>query len=240
MLTDAQCFSKVFYVKYYRDPITLKWRETYLAYYNKRIKEDPRLTDAEEIKQRVQDDIRSDLRAGRLDITVAAASAVEGENEDGEEDQDQDGEGGEDQDGQDGGGQDGEEDGGEDGKGDEGEDGEDQDGKEGEDEDGEEGENQDGEEGENQDGQEDEDQAEEDAELFSDEVGVNLPKVAVWYRNAVMKNIWEKASPSQRDAVEQYKTKEDMDDVGDDSMEDDERKVKRLQNLIKFVTSPIW
>ena len=58
-----------------------------------------------------------------------------------------------------------------------------------------------------------------------------------------MKNIWEKASPSQRDAVEQYKTKDDMDDVddvGDASMEDDERKVKCLQNLIKFVASPIW
>ena len=93
-LTDTQCFSKLFYVKYYRDPITLKWRETYLAYYNKRIKEeDPRLTDAEEIEQQVQDDIRSDLRARRLDITVAA-SAVEGENKDGEEVEDQDGEGG--------------------------------------------------------------------------------------------------------------------------------------------------
>src|SRR6266849_4291024 len=221
-------------MKYYRDPITLKWRETYLAYYNKRIKKDPRLTDAEEIEQRVQDNIRSDLRAGRLDITVAA-SAVEGENKDGKEVEDQDGEGGEDQDGQDSGGQDGEED--------EGKDGEDQDGKEDEDQDGEEGENQDGEEGEeNQDGQEDEDQAEEDAELFSDEVSVNLPKVTIWYQNAVMKNIWEKASLSQRDVVEQYKTKDDIDDmgdVGDASMEDDKWKVKRLQNLIKFVASPI-
>src|SRR6266849_3609748 len=135
-------------MKYYRDPITLKWRETYLAYYNKRIKKDPRLTDAEEIEQRVQDNIRSDLRAGCLDITVAA-SAVEGENEDGKKVEDQDREGGEDQDSQDG-----------------------------EDQDGEEGENQDGEEGEeNQDGQKDENQAEEDAELFSDKVGINLPKV---------------------------------------------------------------
>jgi hypothetical protein len=82
---------------------------------------------------------------------------------------------------------------------------------------------------------------EEDTKLWSDEASVDLPKVPVWYRNAVMGNLWEEASPSQQDAVEQHKKKEEdrekMDDDSDNEMEDDQHMVKRLQIVIKFVTS---
>jgi hypothetical protein len=85
---------------------------------------------------------------------------------------------------------------------------------------------------------------EEDTKLWSDEASVDLPKVPVWYRNAVMGNLWEEASPSQQDAVEQHKKKEEdrekMDDDSDNEMEDDQHMVKRLQIVMKFVTSWIW
>ena len=38
---------------------------------------------------------------------------------------------------------------------------------------------------------------EEDTKLLSDKASVNLPKVPIWYRNAVMGNLWKEASPSQ-------------------------------------------
>jgi hypothetical protein len=85
---------------------------------------------------------------------------------------------------------------------------------------------------------------EEDTELWSDKASVDLPKVPVWYRNAVMGNLWEEASPSQWDTVEQHKKKEEdrekTDDDSDDEMEDDQHMVKRLQIVMKFVTSRIW
>jgi hypothetical protein len=58
-----------------------------------------------------------------------------------------------------------------------------------------------------------------------------------------MGNLWEEASLSQRDTVEQHKKKEEdgekMDDDSDDEMEDDQHMVKRLQIVMKFVTSRI-
>jgi hypothetical protein len=98
-------------------------------------------------------------------------------------------------------------------------------------------------EGDKGEGEEDEYQDQEgDIKLSSDEDSTTLPKVAVWYRNAVMKNLWENASPSQRDKVEQYKKKvEDKEEMGDNSnneMGDDDyaqHKVNRLQKVIKFM-----
>jgi hypothetical protein len=59
-----------------------------------------------------------------------------------------------------------------------------------------------------------------------------------------MGNLWEEASPSQWDAVEQHKKKEEdrekTDDDFNDEMEDDQHMVKRLQIVMKFVTSRIW
>jgi hypothetical protein len=90
-LSDLQYFSKLFYADY-KGTMTSKWCDTYIAYYH-RMKEDPSLTvaDAKEMVKQVNDSIRKDLQARRLDITAAAASGVEGD--DGEEVGDEDIEG---------------------------------------------------------------------------------------------------------------------------------------------------
>jgi len=68
--------------------------------------------------------------------------------------------------------------------------------------------------------------------------GFRVPKVAVWYRNAVMRELWMKASPSQRDAVEEHKKREadgEETDDSDDDIGDDKKRAKRLQDIIRFV-----
>lgn len=54
-------------------------------------------------------------------------------------------------------------------------------------------------EGDERDGEKDnnENQGEEHTSLSLDKAGVNLPKVAIWYRNEVMKVFWMNASSSQ-------------------------------------------
>jgi hypothetical protein len=88
------------------------------------------------------------------------------------------------------------------------------------------------------DGEEEEEDGEDDGEEQLDDV--NVPKVPLWYVNAVMKKAWEGASQSQRDAVEKYKKAA----ITDDEMEleavegeDNERKVTRLKSLLRFVLS---
>lgn len=81
---------------------------------------------------------------------------------------------------------------------------------------------------------------EEDTGLYSDDEA-SSPRVPIWYRNAVMKKLWEKASPSQRDEVEKQKKEEDEEDSHDWVRDDEsvQNKVGRLQSVIKFVTDQI-
>jgi hypothetical protein len=69
--------------------------------------------------------------------------------------------------------------------------------------------------------------------------GFRVPKVAVWYRNAVMRELWMKASPSQRDAVEEHKKREadseETDDSDDNIADDDKKRAKRLRDIMRFV-----
>ena len=82
----------------------------------------------------------------------------------------------------------------------------------------------------------------EDSNEDSNEASVNLPKVGIWYRNAVMRELWKNATPSQRYAIEQHKKKEDekkavdgpKDEMGDD--DNPQHKVKRLRGVIELVT----
>lgn len=66
---------------------------------------------------------------------------------------------------------------------------------------------------------------------------VKVPKVAVWYRNAIMRDLWENASSSQRDAVERHKRKQkgEETDEDDDEMGDGEKQAKRLRDIMRFV-----
>jgi hypothetical protein len=77
-----------------------------------------------------------------------------------------------------------------------------------------------------------------------DQEEADVPKVPIWYRNAVMKKMWEKASPSQKDNVEQWKIVDESKmeelagDEADDEM-DDQQKVTRLEEVLRFVTCNI-
>jgi hypothetical protein len=78
------------------------------------------------------------------------------------------------------------------------------------------------------------DQNQEDTGLSSD--GVNLPQVPIWYRNGAMKKAWEKASSSQKDAVEEYKNRgRKTAALEDDEEEDDQQKVTRLESILRSV-----
>jgi hypothetical protein len=83
------------------------------------------------------------------------------------------------------------------------------------------------------------DQDDEDPETSSDEV--HLPKVPLWYMNAVMAEVWKEASQSQQDAVREYKKTSRMavDGMEVDENEDMENKVTRLERVLKFVTSQL-
>jgi hypothetical protein len=87
----------------------------------------------------------------------------------------------------------------------------------------------------------DQDREVDDTGLSSDEV--NPPNVPIWYRNAMTRQMWEEASPSEKEAVEQYKIDEanKMSTLVSDEMgEDDWQKVTRLEGVVLFVTSHIW
>ncbi len=52
----------------------------------------------------------------------------------------------------------------------------------------------------------------------------DVPKVPIWYQNVMMKKIWEKARPWQKDEVKQYKINESKTaEVAGDEMEEDEQ-----------------
>ena len=84
-----------------------------------------------------------------------------------------------------------------------------------------------------------EDQNKEDTGLSSG--GVNLPRVPLWYRNAEMKKLWDNASPSQKESVEEYKNRGgktaalEGDETGE--AEDDQHKVMWLQGILWSVTN---
>jgi hypothetical protein len=178
MLSDVQAFSKVYYKKYYKKPVTSKWCNTYIAHHH-RIKGDlgSTVVDEKNMEQQVSESIWNDHIAGLLDVTIDAVSGANGE-EDGDEDDEDDGE----------------------------------------------------------------DQNQKDTRLFSD--GVNLPQVPLWYRNALTRDVWEQAGPSQKDAVEKYKNHGRKtaalggDETGEG--EDDQQKVTRLGAILRFITSYLW
>ena len=77
------------------------------------------------------------------------------------------------------------------------------------------------------------------------EASINLPETPIWFRNAVSRDLWEKASLHQKDAVEDKKKEEEEKAGGDfngevDETEEDDHKVKRLRAVLEFVTSQIW
>jgi hypothetical protein len=87
----------------------------------------------------------------------------------------------------------------------------------------------------------DKDKDDADDELSS----VKVLRVAVWFRNAVMKDLWVKATPAQRDAVEQHR-KEEAGEIEEDGQDENggdgslRKQVKQLQNVIRHVTTLIW
>lgn len=66
------------------------------------------------------------------------------------------------------------------------------------------------------------------------EDGTRVPKVPVWYCNAIMKDLLENASPLERDAIEDFRRtpEEDGEGAADESIE--EQKVKRLRDIIRY------
>lgn len=101
-----------------------------------------------------------------------------------------------------------------------------------------------GEEGDNDDhedeGQEGDD-TEDDADPSLDESNINMPRVAIWFRNAaVLRNLWGDASQTQRVTVKQHTKKEEAgDSESDDKIGDDEptqNRVKRLKEITKFIS----
>jgi hypothetical protein len=84
----------------------------------------------------------------------------------------------------------------------------------------------------------------EDKEVEDPSTGVMVPGVPLWYRNAVMKRLWENASESQKDAVERYKMEcgrktaalADV-EMSEGLEEDGLHKVTRLESVIRSVTS---
>jgi hypothetical protein len=68
-------------------------------------------------------------------------------------------------------------------------------------------------------------------------------KVAVWFQNAIMKYLWGNATPGQKGAVEQHKKKEAGEET-EEELEEEEidsegalrKQVKRLQDIVMFVT----
>ncbi|KAH9983828.1 hypothetical protein BJV77DRAFT_1072601 [Russula vinacea] len=80
-LSDAQRFSKLYYVRRYKKLVTKTWQDFYLAHYE-RVKEDVAKVDATERDKVVRDSIREDLRAGVLDSVPTKALGAEEDVED--------------------------------------------------------------------------------------------------------------------------------------------------------------
>jgi hypothetical protein len=64
-----------------------------------------------------------------------------------------------------------------------------------------------------EDGDEDSDGESWEDEDEDENKNMKVPRVAVWYRNALLREVWETASPSQWEAVEQYQEEEADDDL---------------------------
>jgi hypothetical protein len=77
---------------------------------------------------------------------------------------------------------------------------------------------------------------------------VIMPKVAVWYWNAVVGNLWANATPSQQDAVKWHRqqeeegeeTDEDLDNELEDGEGAQQKQVKQLQEVITYVIYQVW
>lgn len=71
----------------------------------------------------------------------------------------------------------------------------------------------------------------------SGEDDIRVPKIPVWYRNGIIRELWENASPSKRQAVEDYeKAEEDNEEIDeDDETSDDQKREKRLRDIMRFV-----
>ena len=90
---------------------------------------------------------------------------------------------------------------------------------------------------------EDDDEDERDDEKDDDDItseAPKVPKVAVWYRNAVMAELWTRASPSQRDAVQKHKMEEgeetdEIEEFSDDEAEHEQKQTKRLEEITRHV-----
>jgi len=87
----------------------------------------------------------------------------------------------------------------------------------------------------------DDDEKDDDKKDISSEAltEIKVPKVAIWYRNAVMVELWMRASPSQRDAVKQHKMEEgeetdEIEEFSDDKAE--HKQIKRLQEITRYVS----
>ena len=181
-MSDAQQFSKLYYVRRYKKLVTKTWQDFYLAHYE-RVKEDVAKVDATERDKVVRDSIREDLRAGVLDSVPTKVLGAEEDVEDEditENDEDQEERGG---------------------RGDRNED--------------------------------------EDKGSPGESPSIKVPTTPVWFRNAIMRMLWTKASRSQRNAVEEHKMKEDGEEMDDSDNEvevgDGDKRVKRLNRLLRFV-----
>ncbi|KAH9984517.1 hypothetical protein BJV77DRAFT_1072004 [Russula vinacea] len=80
-LSDAQRFSKLYYIRRYKKLVTKTWQDFYLAHYE-RVKEDVAEVDATERDKVVRDSIREDLRAGVLDSVPTKVLGAEEDVED--------------------------------------------------------------------------------------------------------------------------------------------------------------
>lgn len=89
------------------------------------------------------------------------------------------------------------------------------------------------------------DEEEEEDETLGDEDGsvggndvdqFNIPVLPLWFINAITLNLWSKATPSQRAAVEQRKNaKGQKAELSDGEMDDDEKRAKRLHDLLRLM-----
>jgi hypothetical protein len=165
-LSDLQCFTKLYYRRYYKKSTQIKWCDTYPTFH-RRTREELVLavagaetdtdTDENGMEKKVGESMREAHQDGLLDVTVAAASVAEVD--DGEE---------------------------------------------------------------------------ENLEARTSPDGIKLPRVPIWYMNAVMQHALEGASLSQQNAVEDYKTencKKTAAKAGDET-EAPEDKVTRLERVI--------
>src|ERR1700722_16150217 len=83
-LTDAQRFSKLYYLRRYKGQVTEKWRDAYLTHYQQvpnQLASDSEV-DETTLDKQVRESIRNALREGQLDLTIAASPGAEDDEED--------------------------------------------------------------------------------------------------------------------------------------------------------------